>query len=279
MTTIGVLHPGEMGAAIAAGFRSGGADVVCVGAGRSAATRARAVIAGLREVDSLDALVAEADVVVAVCPPDAAVRLAGSVAARGFAGVYVDANAVSPATAQAVDECVSGAGAGYVDGGIIGGPDAPRLFLAGAAAAEVAADCGAPVEPVVLDGGRYSASALKMVYAGWTKATSALLLSLVGAARRLGVEEALRAEWDRSQPALGRRLEGAVASTRKAWRWEGEMMEIARTLSDAGLPDGFHRASAEAFARLGDLKDDRGAALDDVLARLTGDAVEPREAR
>ena len=190
MTTIGVLHPGEMGAAIAAGFRAGGADVVWVGDGRSAATRARAVTAGLRDANTLDALVAEVEIVVSVCPPDAAVSLAKSVADLGFAGIYVDANAVSPATARAVDECVSASGARYVDGGIIGGPDAPRLFLAGAAAAEVAAECGDPVESIVLDGGRYSASALKMVYAGWTKTTTALLLSLSAAARQLGVEEA-----------------------------------------------------------------------------------------
>ncbi len=273
MTTIGVLHPGEMGATIAAGFRGGGADVVWVGAGRSASTRARAATAGLRETDSLDVLVAEAEVVVSVCPPDAAVSLAGSVAALGFAGIYVDANAVSPSTARAVDEHVSAAGARYVDGSVIGGPDAPRLFLAGASAAEVAADCGDPVEPVVLDGGRYAASALKMIYGGWTKATTALLLSLVGAARRLGVEEALRAEWACSQPALGRRLDGAVASTRKAWRWEGEMVEVARTLADAGLPDGFHRAAADVFARLAALKDDGGADLDDVIALLAPHAT------
>ncbi len=269
MTTIGVLHPGEMGAAIAAGFRAGGADVVWVGAGRSPATLARAVTAGLRDVHSLGALVAEVDVVVSVCPPDAAVSLAESVAACGFAGTYVDANAISPATAGAVDEHVSAGGARYVDGGIIGGPDAPRLFLAGADAAQVAIECGDPVESVVLDGGPYSASALKMVYAGWTKATTALLLALVTAARELGVEEALRAEWGRSQPALDRRLDGAVASTRKAWRWEGEMVEIARTLEGAGLPGGFHLAAADVFARLAALKDGP-AVLDEVLALLAG---------
>ena len=268
MTTIGVLHPGEMGVAIAAGFRAGGADVLWMGDGRSAATRERAVSAGLRDANTLDALVAEVEIVASVCPPDAAVGLAKSVADLGFAGIYVDANAVSPATARAVDECVSASGARYVDGGIIGGPDAPRLFLAGAAAAEVAAECGDPVEPIVLDGGRYSASALKVVYAGWTKTTTALLLSLSAAARQLGVEEPLRAEWERSQPALGQRLDGAVASTRKAWRWEGEMVEIARSMADVGVPDGFHLAAAEVFDRLAALKDDGGATLDDVLALL-----------
>src|SRR4051794_31244244 len=104
MTRIGVLHPGEMGAAIATGLRASGAEVMWVGASRSAATRARAVTAGLRDAGSLDALVAEADVVVSVCPPESAVRLAESVAALGFAGIYVDANALSPATARAVDE-------------------------------------------------------------------------------------------------------------------------------------------------------------------------------
>jgi hypothetical protein len=84
----------------------------------------------------------------------------------------------------------------------------------------------------------------------------------------LGVEEALRTEWERSQPALVRRLDDAVTSTRKAWRWEGEMVEIARTLFDAGLPAGFHSAAAEVFTRLATLKDDDMVALDDVLALL-----------
>ena len=55
--------------------------------------------------------------------------------------MYVDANAVSPATAREIARIVEAGGASYVDGGIIGTPPvAPgfiRLYLSGARAGEV----------------------------------------------------------------------------------------------------------------------------------------------
>ena len=55
---VGLLHPGEMGAAIGDALRAGGHDVIWASEGRSEDTRARAT--GLRDVGTLDALVAEA---------------------------------------------------------------------------------------------------------------------------------------------------------------------------------------------------------------------------
>ena len=99
-------------------------------------------------------------------------------------------------------------------------------------------------------GVRPAASALKMTYAAWTKITAALLVSLRGAARELGVEDALVAEWARSQPDLTARHAGALAAARdKGWRWEEEMRQIARTFDAAGEPAGFGEAAAEVFAR------------------------------
>ena len=73
-----------------------------------------------------------------VCPPHAALDIARQVA--GFGGVYVDANAISPATAREVAGIVEAGGASYVDGGIIGTPPvAPgfiRLYLSGPRAGE-----------------------------------------------------------------------------------------------------------------------------------------------
>ena len=100
MATIGVLHPGEMGAAVAAALRTGGHDVVWASAGRSADTSARAAAAGLRDVGSVQDLAAACDIVVSVCPPHAATAVAREL--RGFTGIYVDANAVSPQTARAI---------------------------------------------------------------------------------------------------------------------------------------------------------------------------------
>jgi 3-hydroxyisobutyrate dehydrogenase-like beta-hydroxyacid dehydrogenase len=251
MTSVGVLHPGEMGAALGAVLRERGHEVAWAGEARSAATRARAHAAGLRDAGVLDALLARCDVVVSVCPPHAALDVARAVA--GYGGVFVDANAVAPATAAAIGRLVEDGGARFVDGGIVGPPPeragTTRLYLSGAAAPEVAALFdGTVVEAPVLGPDPGSASALKMAYAAWTKGTAAMLLAIRAAAQDAGVEDALLAEWERSQPDVPGRLAAAAdAAARKGWRWVGEMEEIAATLAAAGQPDGFHRAAAEVF--------------------------------
>ncbi|HEV2054439.1 MAG TPA: DUF1932 domain-containing protein, partial [Methylomirabilota bacterium] len=109
------------------------------------------------------------------------------------------------------------------------------------------------------DGGPGAASALKMAYAAYTKGTAALLVSIRALAIRAGVDQALLDEWARSQPELGARSERAAGETaRKAWRFTGEMAEIAATFDDAGLPDGFFRAAAEIYESLAGYKDAPG---------------------
>jgi 3-hydroxyisobutyrate dehydrogenase-like beta-hydroxyacid dehydrogenase len=279
-TTVGLLHPGEMGSVVGECLRRGGARVVWSSAGRSEASRRRARAADLEDLGTLTAVVAASDVVVSVCPPDAAAGLARQVAAAGFRGLFVDANAVAPRTAREVGEIVGGAGAELVDGGIIGPPPrdsgATRLYLAGPRAGEVA-DLfkGTALEAIVLPGDVGTASALKMAYAAWTKGSSALLIAVRALAIREGVDDALRAEWERSQPGLGARSESAVAgNARKAWRFVGEMEEIARTFAAAGLPAGFHQACAAIYARLDRYKD---AAVTPTVAEV-GEALRARDA-
>ena len=267
MTTVGVLHPGAIGEGLGRALRDAGARVVWASEGRSAATKSRAERAGFEDVGAL-ATLTSSDLVVSICPPECALDVAQSVAACGFGGVYLDANAIAPATAAAIDDVVRRSGASFVDGGVIGGPDAPRLLLSGDASVEVAQLFGEPVTAVVLDDAPYAASSLKMVYAGWTKGTSALLFTLAAAAEALGVSDALSEEWARSQPALGPRLEHAGPQAAKAWRWSGEMREIAATLSAVDLPAEFHEGAAEVFNRLSALKDDPSSTIDDVLELL-----------
>ena len=153
------------------------------------------------------------------------------------------ANAVSPETAHAVGLSV----ARFVDGGIVGGPPAPRLYLSGEEAPVVATLFdGSPIETELVA----NASALKCAYAAWTKGTAALVLAIRDFARGEGVEEALVAEWARSQPQLADRLAAAERSAeKKGWRWIGEMEEIARAFAVDGLPPGFHEAAAEIYRR------------------------------
>ena len=243
---VGLLHPGEMGAAVGAALRGAGHDVLWASAGRSAATAARARDAGFEDAGTSEALL-DCDVVVSLCPPHAAAETAEPFSA--FGGIYVDANAISPATAQAIAGTVDR----YVDGGVVGPPpwDAgtTRLYLSGEEAQAVGAlFTGSPLEAVVLPSG--SASALKMAYAAWSKGTAALLLAIESVARTEGVEEALRAEWAQSLPNVPERLESARRSAeKKGWRWIGEMEEIADTFAAAGQPEGFHRAAAEVYRR------------------------------
>ena len=250
---IGLLHPGEMGSAIGTVLKERGHDVSWASEGRSASTAARATAAGLLDLGSPAEVARSSEIVLSVCPPHAALDVAGSL--DGFEGIYVDANAISPATTRAVAAQVEGSGARFVDGGIVGPPPRElgdtRLYLAGEAASEVAALFeGSALEPVVLPGPVGSASALKMAYAGWTKGSAALLLAVRDTARSEGVEEALSEEWSVSIPELAERLARAERSAAaKGWRWVGEMEEIAATLAANGLPAGFHLAAAEVFRR------------------------------
>ena len=242
--TVGLLHPGEMGAAVGAVLRGRGNRVVWASEGRSAETRARAEAAALEDVGSVSK-VAEADVIFSICPPHAALEVAASLGT--FGGVYVDANAVSPATAAKVGDAVDE----FVDGGIVGSPlrepGTTRLYLSGERAAEVAELFAGSVLDTRLVS---NASAVKMAYAAWSKGTAAMLLAIRELARREGVEETLLAEWELSLPDLLERWQRAARSAEaKGWRWVGEMEEIAATFEAAGLPPGFHQAAAEVFRR------------------------------
>jgi 3-hydroxyisobutyrate dehydrogenase-like beta-hydroxyacid dehydrogenase len=249
VTVAGLLHPGEMGAAVAAVLRERGETVLWASAGRSTGTAERAARAGLEDVGSLAELCRRSEILLSVCPPHAAVDVARE--AVGFAGIYVDANAVSPETARAI----GGLHARFVDGGIVGSPPersgTTRLYLSGGEADDVAAlFAGTHLDARVISGEPGAASALKAAYAGWTKGSAALLLTVRALALAEGVENELLEEWRLSLPELEERSASAARSaSRKGWRWIGEMEEIAQSMSAQNLPAGFHEAAADVFRR------------------------------
>lgn len=261
------------------------ARVVWASEGRSPATRARAEGACFEDLETLGAVTAvtaAADAVVSVCPPHGALALAEAVAATGYDGLYLDANAVSPATALKIAAAATLGDARFVDGGIVGPPalrpGTTRLYLSGDGAPEMAAlFAGSALEAIDLEAEIGAASALKMCYAGFTKGSAALLLSLRAAARAYGVEGGLLGEWARSQPGLEKRsVRSASATAPKAWRFAGEMEEIADTLAAAGLPEGFHRAAAETYRRLAGFRGEpESVPVDEVIAALLGGGRTP----
>jgi 3-hydroxyisobutyrate dehydrogenase-like beta-hydroxyacid dehydrogenase len=254
---IGLLHPGEMGAAVGACLTGQGHTVWWASNGRGPATASRAGGAGLSDAGSVAEVAARSDVILSVCPPHAALDMARSVAdAGGFHGVFADANAISPATSRDVAAIVAASGASYVDGGIIGLPPGTsaggtRLYLCGPDAPLIQdLFAGTALDARLVDGDIGAASAVKMAYASWTKGSSALLLAARALARAENVEDTLLDEWRLSQPAAIDRVPGAARSaTAKGWRWVAEMQEIADSMAAAGLPRGFHDAAAEIYSR------------------------------
>jgi 3-hydroxyisobutyrate dehydrogenase-like beta-hydroxyacid dehydrogenase len=276
--TIGILHPGAMGISIAASARNSGHEVYWASEGRSASTRARAEQHGLRDAGTVAQLCGMCDIILCVCPPHAAEDVARDVKACGFKGVYVDANAISPERAQRIDESLAESGIAFVDGGIIGGPawkpNSTWLYLSGQRADEIASCFSAgPLATRVIGPEIGKASALKMCYAAYSKGTTALLCAVLGAAEQLGVRDELFGQWSQDGGDLGTQAgPRAQAVTAKAWRFVGEMEEIAATFRAAGMPSGFHDAAAEMYGRLAHFKDAAPPALEDVLAALMAPA-------
>jgi 3-hydroxyisobutyrate dehydrogenase-like beta-hydroxyacid dehydrogenase len=224
----------------------------------------------MEDVGSLDALVKRADVIISVCPPAEAVEVAHSVAEAGFDGIYADVNAVSPATARTISANFKQ----FVDGGVIGppvsAPGSTRLYLSGDAASNVAELWEETLlETRLVDGGAGAASAVKVCFAAWTKGSAALLLAVRALATAEGVEETLLAEWATSMPMLSDQTErAALNNAPKAWRFAGELEEIANSFAAHDLPDGFGRAAAEIYERLAGFKDTSDTTLDAVLNAL-----------
>lgn len=255
---VGILHPGTMGAALGSALKKVAGAVIWAAAGRSVATSKRAELADLVGVPDLDELARRSDVVISICPPhaarDVAEQVAAALAGRAHSPLYVDANAVSPATVRGIGALL-GAGS-VVDASVIGPPawepGHTVLWLSGAQAQVVAGLFdGSPFEARVLDAGLGTASALKACFGLHSKAATAIRLEMVAAARGYGVEDALREELVRNGVDVTAVLDDATrrAGTR-AWRWAAEMDEAADMVAALGLPDGFSRAAAEVYRRL-----------------------------
>ncbi len=268
---IAVLHPGAMGATVGAALAAAGHQPLWLEPGRSRETRDRAQAAGFTAVGGMDALAAQSDAVISVCPPHAAMAVARKIAEAGYTGPFLDANAVSPDTVRALAEMV---GPGFIDGGIIGPPahsaGSTRLYVSGDGAAQVAGWFrGSVLEVRTVPGPVGAATALKMCFAAYTKGASALLLAVRALAEAEGVSASLLEEWRISLPELAARSEGAARGTAgKAWRFVAEMEEIAATFEANRLPGGFHRAAADVYRSMEPLRDQADADLARVLSVL-----------
>ena len=261
MSKIGILHPGEMGISIAASAINNGHQVFWMSQSRSDKTRARAENHNLIEIDSLFRFCQICEMIISVCPPHSAEEVATSVLEAGFQGLYLDANAISPQRAVKIGHMLNVNNIRFVDGGIIGGPAwRPKetwLYLSGKHSDEIAG-CfvNGPLEIKIMGNEIGKASALKMCYAAYSKGTTALLAAILAAAESLAVGNELNELWDMDNAGFSEQANRrATRVTAKAWRFEGELLEIASTFENVGLPSGFHEAAAEIYRRMAGFKD------------------------
>ena len=256
---IAILMPGDMGHAVGRSLNEHGYDVITCLEGRGDHTRARAMGAGFRDVGSLAAVVDEADLILSILPPSSALDQAKLVAndmkTKGKTPTYVDCNAISPQTAIAVGKTIADAGATFIDAGIIGLPPGngtgPRFYVSGPDHAVLSQLHGKAFEVIVMGPKIGQASAIKMTYAALTKGTWTLHISILLAAEKLGVSDALLDEFENSQSAalnaMRTRLPFLPADSA---RWIGEMEEIANTFAGVGVTPQFHKGAAEVFRLL-----------------------------
>jgi L-threonate 2-dehydrogenase len=260
--SVAIIGAGEMGAAVGRRMRETGARVITTLKGRGPESVDRATRAGLEVIEDDDALVRAADFILSIVPPhaalDAAERFRAPLASAQRKPVFVECNAVSPATVRRIADALESTGCTFIDAGIIGGPPpagrldkGPRFYASGANAHLMTKLRDYGLDIAVIDAPVGAASALKMSYAGLTKGLIALGTAMISAATRNGLAAELRAELTRSQPEmlgwLGPRVPGMFP---KAYRWVAEMEEIAQYLGDAGRGAEIYDGIARLYERI-----------------------------
>jgi 3-hydroxyisobutyrate dehydrogenase-like beta-hydroxyacid dehydrogenase len=257
---VAILSPGDMGGAIGQVLHANGIDVLSCLAGRSELTRERAAEAGFRDVPDVDTLVRESDVILSVLVPSQATPVAEAVAAAmrrtGAHPAFAECNAIAPNTVLAVEHTIRAAGGPFVDAGIIGGPPragySPHIYCSGPDTAYLEALNGRGVDFRVVGTKVGQASGLKMVYAASTKGFTALWTELLTAARALGLQDALFAEFGPDHAPLRQARNGIPSMPRRARRWVGEMEEIAGTFEALGLTPHIFEGAADMYRFIGD---------------------------
>jgi putative dehydrogenase len=258
---VGLIGAGEMGSGVGGWLAAHGVDVRTTLKGRSAASAERIARAGIGVVDDLAAIARTCAMVLSIVPPDQALSVAEGFAAAYAGGttapLFIDCNAVAPETARKISAVITAAGIRFVDAGIIGGTpregsDGPHVYACGADVAEFEQLIAYGLTVRALDGPIGTASALKMCYGGLTKGITGIGSAMFACAELGGVSEALEKEFSTSQPALFAWLTRQIPTMYpKAYRWDGEMREIASFGSPEPGVEAMYNGLAERYAAIG----------------------------
>lgn len=301
---IGILSIGEMGFHWAKLLKSHGVEVLTYDKDRGEVSRKRAENAGVKSLPSMKALVSEAELIVSIVIPFAAKRVASKVAkAAAKVGrkdlLYLDANAISPMTADIIAKTLIPAGVNFVDGCIIGGASrmgsGTLVYVSGPDAARLQALESFKIPIKVLGPSTNQASAFKVVYAGLTKGLQGLFCELLMGARRFGLMNEVRAQYEESFPGLLDKVSSSIVGLRiHAGRRAEEMDELKRTFNHHGMKSFMAPAVQKVLEAIADLDvrqlSDNGARQGELtdtlelfyqkglLQSVSADAAKPKEA-
>jgi 3-hydroxyisobutyrate dehydrogenase-like beta-hydroxyacid dehydrogenase len=249
---VGILSPGKMGAGIGNAVHCAGNEVLWCSAGRSAATANRAREAGLVDTTDLGELTSAVDVIFSICPPGNAGDVADEVAATGFTGLFVEANAISSARFSAIADRLESAGAQVLDACIMGKPpkigSSTRLYLNGDAkgigsAAGLFAE--STVEVFTIPEPRGRASALKISHSTFVKLDRVIAALAHSLARSHDVGEILVDEAQHDGRFALAEPDHLPSVASRAWRWLSEMDDAADLMTEAGIPETMVLAAKE----------------------------------
>lgn len=262
MQTIGILYPGDMGHSLGRVLKEDGFPVVTTLAGRSARTRHLSGRADISALASMIDVGSRADVVLSIVPPTAAQTVADAFARAvrqaGRTPLFVDANAVSPMTVEAVGETVRNAGCDFVDACIIGPARDVRgrctLYASGRPARRLVSTLGGSLHTHYLGETVGQASAFKMLFSGLNKGLVAVLSELTVAAQEYGFLDDLLESYTSLFPGVMQALEWLLPTYPfHAARRAEEMRELAETLEHLRVSSEMARGTQATLAEVGRL--------------------------
>ncbi len=279
---IGILSIGEMGFHWAKIIIGRGGEVLTYAKDRSETTRKRAENVGVKCLPSMRRLVQEADLIVSIVVPFAAKRVASKVGkAAAKSGrkdlLYLDANAISPMTANEIGTILTPVGVSFVDGCIIGSASkmdkGAVVYVSGAQASRIQEIGSYGFSVKVLGAAVAQASAFKVVYAGLTKGLQGLFVELLMGARRFGLLDEIRGRYDESFPGLLDKIASSIVGLRiHAGRRAQEMVELKQTFNHHGMKSFMAPAVQKVLQSIADLEagkaTDTGAREGDLLETL-----------
>lgn len=263
MHTIAILYPGDMGHNVGRVLLEDGFAVVTTLVGRSERTRRLTADAAITVLPSMDAVVDRADIVFSIIPPTAAKTVAtdfvAAVQETDRKPLFVDANAISPMTAQEVGEIIAASGSPYLDACIIGPASNVRgrciFYVSGSETTTFEAQLGKSLRTHVLGDRIGQASAFKMAFSGLNKGLAALLYELTAAGAEFGFLDELLHRYKALLPGVMDALEWLVPTyPMHAARRADEMAELAETLEHYGFSSVMARGTQDTLAAVGRLR-------------------------